>query len=94
MLAVGGTVVVVVVVASVVVVAVVVVGAGVVVVVVDGAAQVGVAMVFVSRVMAASRASSLPVTEAPVRAFTEVRAITVPANTEFAPSVAELPTCQ
>jgi hypothetical protein len=58
------------------------------------AAQVGRDTVLESSVTAALRASSRPVTEAPVLAVTEVRARTVPTNAEVVPSVAELPTCQ
>lgn len=58
------------------------------------AAHVGLVTVLESNVTAALRASSRPLTVAPVLAVTEVRARIVPANTELVPSVAELPTCQ
>jgi hypothetical protein len=77
---------------------VVVVGAVVVVVVVVVvavvAAHVELVMVFVSRVTSALRASSRPNTVAPVWASILVSAKTVPTNTEFVPSVAELRTSQ
>src|SRR5438270_531721 len=74
---------------------VVVVGPGmVVVVVVGGAAHMGRLTVLLSSVTAPLRASSRPITEAPVWAVMEVSAMIVPTNTELVPSVAELPTCQ
>ncbi len=48
----------------------------------------------VSRLTAPLRASSLPSSVAPVFAVIVVSAITVPANTEFVPSVADAPICQ
>ncbi len=57
------------------------------------AAQAGRVMGLESRVTAALRASSRPVTDAVVLAVTEVIARTVPAKTEVVPSVAEPPTC-
>ena len=56
--------------------------------------QVPLVMVLVSSVTAPLRASSRPVTDAPVAAVIDVNANTVPTNTEFVPSVAELVTCQ
>lgn len=66
----------------------------VVVVVVTGGAQVGAVTVFVSRVTAPSIAIRRPSTVAWVVAVMEVCANRFPRNTEFVPSVAELPTCQ
>jgi hypothetical protein len=68
----------------------------VVVVVVAGgaAAQTGTVMTLLSRVTAAVRARSRPVTAARVLASTEACARIVPATTESVLSVAELPTCQ
>jgi hypothetical protein len=50
--------------------------------------------VFVSKVTAPLRASSLPATVAPVVAVIDVRARMLPAKLEPVPRVAELPTCQ
>lgn len=50
--------------------------------------------VFVSRVMAASRAKSLPVWTAFWPVVIEVFAMTTPLKLELAPNVAEVPTCQ
>ena len=65
-----------------------------VVVVVDTAAHDPLVMVLVSSVVAPLRASVLPSIVAPVVTVIDVKARTVPVNTEFVPSVAELPTCQ
>ena len=56
--------------------------------------QIVALIVLVSRVTEALRASNRPVTVAPVVAAMDVNANTVPTNTEFVPSVAELVTCQ
>ena len=58
------------------------------------AEQLGRFIWLLSRVTAPLRARSLPKMTAPVVAVTEVNASTVPTNTEFVPSVAELVTCQ
>ena len=70
------------------------VAVGVAVLVGATAAQAGTVTTLESNVTAPLRANSRPVIEAPVVALTEVNASTVPTNTEFVPSVAELPTCQ
>ena len=57
-------------------------------------AQTGVVITLESKVTAPLRANIRPVMVAPVVALTEVNASTVPTNTEFVPSVAELPTSQ
>jgi hypothetical protein len=51
-------------------------------------------MALVSNVTAAIRANTLPSTRAPVFTVIDWSAIMIPLNTEFVPSVAELPTCQ
>jgi len=56
--------------------------------------QAGWVMVFVSRVTAPLRASTLPMTVAPVFNEADVSAMMVPTNVLVVPSVAELPTCQ
>ena len=65
-----------------------------VVVVVDAAGHVPLVMVLVSSVVAPLRANILPSAVAPVVIVIDVKARTVPVNTEFVPCVAELPTCQ
>jgi hypothetical protein len=65
-----------------------------VVVVVDAAGHDALVMVLVSSVVAPLRANVLPSIVAPVVTVIDVKARTVPVNTEFVPSVAELPTCQ
>ena len=65
-----------------------------VVVVVDAAGHVPLVMVLVSSVVAPLRANVLPSAVAPVVTVIDVKARTVPVNTEFVPSVAELPICQ
>jgi hypothetical protein len=72
----------------------VVVGVAVGVAVGKSAVQAGAVIVLESSVVAPFRASSRPVTFAPVVAVIEVRASTEPVSSEFVPSVAELPTCQ
>ena len=61
---------------------------------VDAAAHVGVVMVFESKVTAPFRASTRPLTCAPVVSVTDVKARIFPLKAELVPSVAELPTCQ
>ncbi len=61
---------------------------------VDGAAHVALVTVFVSNVTAPFRANTLPSTFAPVVSVADVKARIFPLKVEFAPSVAELPTCQ
>ena len=51
-------------------------------------------MVSLSNVTAPFRASALPSKFTPVVIVIDVSAMMFPANTEFVPSVAELPTCQ
>lgn len=57
-------------------------------------AQVGLVIVFLSRVTAALRANALPCRVALVLSPIDVRAIIVPMKLELVPSVAELVTCQ
>src|SRR5665213_3509285 len=73
---------------------VVAVTAGAVVVGVAAVVQAGTVMVLSSRVPPPLRARIRPCTVAPVCTVVEVRAMTVPTNVEFVPSVAELVTCQ
>src|SRR5665213_224255 len=73
---------------------VVAVTAGDVVVGVAAVVQAGTVMVLSSRVTPPLRARIRPCTVAPVCTVVEVRAMTVPTNVEFVPSVAELVTCQ
>jgi len=65
------------------------VGAGV-----GGTAHVALVMVFVSNVTAPFRANIRPSTFAPVVRVADANARIFPLKVEFAPSVAELPTCQ
>jgi hypothetical protein len=74
--------------------AVVVVVVAVVVVVGADALHVGTVIVFESKVTAPFRASSRPVTVAPVSSVIDVNARVVPARLVFVPSVSELPTTQ
>jgi hypothetical protein len=57
-------------------------------------AQSALLTTLVSRVTAPFRASSRPLTFAPVVAVMEVRARMLPLNVDPVPRVAELPTCQ
>lgn len=67
---------------------------GVVVVDAGAVAQIGVVMVFWSRVTAPDCASNLPWIVAPLSAVIDVEAITVPTRFDVVPRVAELDTCQ
>ena len=60
----------------------------------EGVTHVALVIVFVSNVTAPLRASTRPSTLAPVVRVADVKAKIFPLKVEFAPSVAELPTCQ